>query len=65
MDTRLLEHLRRKSELLESRSIRMSHSQIANELGTAREVITRVLKKLENEGKLTQITGEIRLIGEW
>lgn len=54
MDTRLLDHLRRKSELMESRSIRMSHSQIANELGTAREVITRVLKKLENEGKVIQ-----------
>ena len=65
MDTRLLDHLRRKSELMESRSIRMSHSQIANELGTAREVITRVLKKLENEGKVIQKSGEIQLIGEW
>jgi len=65
MDTRLLEHLRRKSDLLESRSIKMSHSQIANELGTAREVITRVLKKLETEGKVIQDSGEIRVIGEW
>jgi len=65
MDTRLLEHLRRKSDLLESRSIKMSHSQIANELGTAREVVTRVLKKLETEGKVIQVSGEIRVIGEW
>lgn len=65
MDTRLLEHLRRKSELLESRSIKMSHSQIANELGTAREVVTRVLKKLETEGTVIQDSGEIRVIGEW
>lgn len=65
MDTRLLEHLRRKSELLESRSIKMSHSQIANELGTAREVVTRVLKKLETEGTVIQNSGEIRVIGEW
>jgi CRP/FNR family transcriptional regulator len=65
MDTRLLEHLRRKSDLLESRSIKMSHSQIANELGTAREVVTRVLKKLETEGKVIQDSGEIRVIGEW
>ena len=65
MDTRLLEHLRRKSDLLESRSIKMSHSQIANELGTAREVVTRVLKKLETEGTVIQDSGEIRVIGEW
>lgn len=65
MDTRLLEHLRRKSDLLESRSIKMSHSQIANELGTAREVVTRVLKKLKTEGKVIQDSGEIRVIGEW
>ena len=65
MDTRLLEHLRRKSDLLESRSIKMSHSQIANELGTAREVVTRVLKKLETEGTEIQYSGEIRVIGEW
>ena len=63
MDTRLLDHLKRKSELMENQSIRMSHSQIANELGTAREVITRVLKKLENEGKVIQKSGEIQVIG--
>ena len=65
MDTRLLEHLRRKSDLLQGEPIRMSHGQIANELGTAREVITRVLKKLETEGKVIQDSGEIRVIGEW
>ena len=43
----------------------MSHSQIAKELGTAREVVTRVLKKLETEGKVEQKSGRIRIIGEW
>lgn len=43
----------------------MSHNQIANELGTAREVITRVLKKLETDGKVVQKSGEIKIIGEW
>ncbi|MEY8021649.1 Crp/Fnr family transcriptional regulator [Muriicola sp. SD30] len=65
MDKRLYDHLRKKSELMESDSIKMSHNQIANELGTAREVISRVMKKLENDGKITQNSGEIRIIAEW
>ena len=60
-----IEYLKKKLELTNSNSIIMSHNQIANELGTAREVITRVLKKLETDGKLMQNAGEIRIIGEW
>ncbi|MFP4846256.1 Crp/Fnr family transcriptional regulator [Winogradskyella sp. PE311] len=63
MDKRLYEHLKNKSEIIKTASIRMSHNQIANDLGTAREVITRVLKKLENEGKIIQQSGEIKIIG--
>ncbi len=62
MDKRLYEHLKNKSELTRASSIRMSHNQIANELGTAREVITRVLKKLESEGKISQNSGEITIL---
>ena len=58
-------HLKKKTELSLSNSIKMSHTQIANELGTAREVITRVLKKLETDGKVIQKSREIRIIGEW
>lgn len=65
MDKRLYDHLKKKSELINNNSIIMSHIQIANELGTAREVITRVLKKLETDGKILQKSGEIRIIGEW
>ncbi|MEX0997640.1 MAG: Crp/Fnr family transcriptional regulator [Flavobacteriaceae bacterium] len=65
MDKRLYDHLKKKLELSHSPSIKMSHNQIANELGTAREVITRVLKKLETEGKVKQKAGEIKIIGDW
>lgn len=61
MDKRLYKHLKGKIELTNSTSIKMSHSQLANELGTAREVITRTLKKLEIEGKVEQISGEIKI----
>ncbi|MEJ5316182.1 MAG: Crp/Fnr family transcriptional regulator [Tenuifilum sp.] len=65
MDKRLYDYLKKKLELINSISIKMSHNQIANELGTAREVITRVLKKLESDGKIIQKSGEIRIIADW
>jgi CRP/FNR family transcriptional regulator len=65
MDKRLFDHLKKKSDLTNGSPVVMSHNQIANELGTAREVITRVLKKLETDGKLIQNSGEIKIIGGW
>ena len=65
MDKRLYDHLKKKSEVINNNSIIMSHNQIASELGTAREVITRVLKKLEIDGKILQKSGEIRILSEW
>lgn len=59
MDKRLYNHLKRKIELTGLNSVKISHSQLANELGTAREVISRVIKKLEVEGKVQQNSGEI------
>lgn len=63
MDKRLYDHLKRKAELISETSIKISHSQLANELGTAREVISRVMKKLENDGKVEQNSGKIKIIG--
>ena len=65
MDKRLFDHLNKKSLLSNNNSIKMSHGQIANELGTAREVITRVLKKLETDGKVSQTSDGIKIISEW
>lgn len=65
MDKRLYDYLNKKIELTESNLIKMSHNQIANELGTAREVITRTLKKLELDEKVIQQAGEIKIINKW
>lgn len=54
MDKRVYDHLKKKAELTGNDAVKMSHGQLANELGTAREVVTRVLKKLEAEGKVAQ-----------
>jgi CRP/FNR family transcriptional regulator len=54
MDKRLYDYLKQKSELTGENPLIISHRQIAQELGTAREVVSRVMKKLENEGKVKQ-----------
>jgi CRP/FNR family transcriptional regulator len=62
MDKRLYDHLIRKTEMIHNKTIKISHGQLANELGTAREVVSRVMKKLETEGKVTQNSGEITVL---
>ncbi len=62
MDKRLYDHLIRKTEMTHTKTIKISHGQLANELGTAREVVSRVMKKLETEGKVTQNSGEITVL---
>ena len=65
MDKRLFDHLKKKLKLTDNSSIVISHKQLANELGTAREVVSRTLKKLENADKITQNSGEIKITGAW
>jgi len=39
-----------------------THAEIAGELGTSREVVTRILKDLEAEGLLATFRGKIRIL---
>lgn len=55
MDKRLLDYLHEKSRLKNSKTLTLRHREIANELSTAREVISRVMKRLENEGLVRQL----------
>lgn len=52
VDERLLNLLLKKSELLQSKTIIITHEQLANELGTVRVVVSRLLKQLEDMGKV-------------
>ncbi len=52
VDERLLNLLYKKSANLSSKTIIITHEQLANELGTARVVVSRLLKQLEDAGKL-------------
>lgn len=62
MDQRVYNYLSEKSKIKEERILNIRHKQIATELGTAREVVTRILKKLEQEGKIRQIEEGIEII---
>ncbi len=61
MDQRLYQYLQEKSRLKGEKILDLRHKQIAAELGTAREVVTRVLKKLEQEGKIRQTEAGIEI----
>jgi len=50
VDERLLHLLQKKQELTGSKIISITHEQLANELATARVVVSRLLKQLENNG---------------
>lgn len=62
VDERLLLLLNKKEELTKSKIIQITHEQLANELGTARVVVSRLLKQLEDEGKLKLGRNKITLI---
>ena len=62
LDQRLYNYLLEKSKLKGEKILDIRHRQIAGELGTAREVITRVMKRLEQEGKVRQLPEGIEII---
>lgn len=47
MDERILDSIKKKSQVQQSNVITITHEQLANELGTSRVVVSRLLKQLE------------------
>ncbi len=64
LDERLVVYLKEKSKTTNSALINLSHEQIANELATSRVVISRLLKKLENDNKVLLYRNQIKLLEE-
>lgn len=62
LDERLLGYLKEKSRVSGSSVVKSSHYQIADELATSRVVISRLLKQLENDGKILLYRNEIKLL---
>lgn len=61
MDARLLKYLLDKSALLKSKELAISNTEIAKDLNSSREVISRLLKQLEKRAVLKAARGKIEL----
>ncbi|TVQ49438.1 MAG: Crp/Fnr family transcriptional regulator [Saprospirales bacterium] len=62
LDERLLTYLRKKSEAMNSFDIDITHQQIAEELNTARESISRLLKAMESKGLIKLGRNTIKIL---
>ena len=64
IDSRLAAFLLEESGLDETRKLSITHDQIARHMGTAREVITRMLKAFQADGLVKLTRGGIELLNE-
>lgn len=62
MDERLYKYLLDKKQASGSFTIHKTHEQIARELNTSRVVVSRLLKKLEKEGRIEQYRNRIEVL---
>lgn len=62
MDQRLMRYLRDKAKITGKVEIQSTHQQIAYDLHTSRVVVSRLLKKLEIEGKISLQRNQIKVI---
>jgi CRP/FNR family transcriptional regulator len=65
LDERLVQYLKDKQRIAHSSVIKISHHQIADELGSSRVVISRLLKTLENDKRLLLYRNEIKLLSKF
>jgi CRP/FNR family transcriptional regulator len=61
-DERLYQYLTEKSAKLGEKVLKITHQEIARDMGTVREVVSRALKKIEKEGKVQLTRNEIKII---
>ncbi len=62
LDTRLLHLLNQKADLFKSTELSVTHQQLADELGSTREVVSRVIKQMETEGLVRVARNKISLL---
>ena len=63
-DKRLAKFLLEEAQLEETNSLKLTHEKIANHMGTAREVVTRMLRYFQNEGMVRLTRGSIDIVDE-
>lgn len=62
LDTRIAAFLMEESDLRQLEKLSITHEQIANHLGSVREVVTRMLKHFQDEGLIKLARGNIELL---
>lgn len=62
MEERIMYVLETKKTLTKSKIIEITHRELANELGSSREVVSRLLKKLEKKGIVKTGKGRIWVV---
>ena len=61
VDKRLANFLLEEAALENSDVLKLTHETIANHLGTAREVVTRMLRYFQNEGYVKLTRGAVEI----
>ncbi len=61
-DERLLAFITKKAKALKTNTINITHQEIANELSSSREVVSRLLKQLEKDNKVKLGRNKIEII---
>lgn len=61
LDKRVLNYIKQQISITGSNPIKITHREIANNLGTSREVVSRVLKKIESDGEILQTKEGIKV----
>lgn len=62
MDERLYKYLVDKVQIMRSTELHTTHQEIAIDLNTSRVVISRLLKQLENEGRIKLFRNKIEIL---
>lgn len=62
VDEKVLFHLRERGAILKSNIVPITHQNIADEIGSAREVVSRALKRMENKGSIKLMRGKVQLL---
>ncbi|MBK8556292.1 MAG: Crp/Fnr family transcriptional regulator [Lewinellaceae bacterium] len=62
MDKRLEFYLKRHGDTQKENMLQMTHAEIAQELNSSREVITRLLRKLADQGKIKLHRAAIEIV---
>ena len=62
IDVRIMDYLEEKAALAGSRELNITHQHIAEDLGTARVVVSRILKQMETNGLVQLGRNKILLV---